>query len=144
MLSRFFVQIQARLLGSLFFVAVLSSNVFAEVRAVAFVLTDVEVPFQGLAGELDSHFFINSYSRYWISDLQFGGSGTTWGSRREIAVQELQKLLETNDQVDIFIFAYSNSLFDLYAKMPKELTKKIRLIYNEGCSDLGQARNRNL
>jgi hypothetical protein len=51
----------------------------------------------------------------------------------------LTELLRHHDQVDVFVLAHSNALFFDVASIEPELTRKLRLVYDTGCSDAHQA-----
>jgi len=50
----------------------------------------------------------------------------------------LGRLLENHDAVDLFLLAHTNPFVQWVAKVPADLRKKLRLVYNTGCFDLQQ------
>jgi hypothetical protein len=54
-------------------------------------------------------------------------------------VYNLDRLLHTHDSVDVFLLAHSNQYYTWIEEIDGELRKKIRLVYNTGCSGSLQA-----
>ncbi|HEX6813512.1 MAG TPA: hypothetical protein VF384_17970 [Planctomycetota bacterium] len=103
-------------------------------RRAAFAIRDYVIPFQQWGTRA-----------FTLPNLQ-SGYGTvdyvtlrSWGEDRSDEVaSRIVKLLETHDAVDLFLLAHSNPFVDWVRKVPAELRRKLRLVYNTGCHDLRQ------
>ena len=66
----------------------------------------------------------------------------TLGPYREGRYQEviasLTRFLTAHECVDLYLLAHSNHFVEWVDQVPHELRKKIRLVYNTGCFNLGQ------
>jgi hypothetical protein len=58
--------------------------------------------------------------------------------QKELILESLKRLTTNYDCVDIFILAHTNPYLYWFESLPKNLRKKIRLVYNTGCRNANQ------
>jgi hypothetical protein len=64
---------------------------------------------------------------------------TSWlEDRSDEVAASLARLLREHDTVDLFLLAHDNSFVEWVRNVPADLRRKLRLVYNTGCHDLGQ------
>ena len=103
-------------------------------RRAAFAIRDYVIPFQQWGTRA-----------FTLPSLQ-SGYGTVeyvtlraWDDDQSDAVAaRISQLLRTHDAVDLFLLAHSNPFVAWVRKVPAELRRKLRLVYNTGCHDLRQ------
>jgi hypothetical protein len=62
-----------------------------------------------------------------------------YDEHRDDFIHSLTRLLDTNDSVDVFLLAHGNIYYKWVEEIDSKLRKKIRLVYNTGCSGSLQA-----
>jgi len=72
----------------------------------------------------DSVYYVTEYSPY---------------EKKEVFLKELERMLNENDTVDVYLLAHSNSYVSWFLSGDLKNLHKIRLVYNTGCTDLSQA-----
>jgi hypothetical protein len=60
--------------------------------------------------------------------------------QKELILESLKRLTTNYDCVDIFILAHTNPYLYWFESLPKDLRKKIRLVYNTGCRNANQGK----
>lgn len=103
-------------------------------RRAAFAIRDYVIPFQQWGTRAFT--LPNLESAYGTVD--YVTLRTWWKSSGDEVAARMTKLLETHDVVDLFLLAHDNDYFLWVRKVPADLRRKLRLVYNTGCHDLKQ------
>ena len=96
---------------------------------------------EGLLGSYEEHLIFDephTMTRYGEGDVDGRFRRRVDEARR--LLRELPRLLRRMNAVDIFIASHSNIYDMLIDDLPASLRRKIRLVYNTGCSDARRSR----
>lgn len=103
-------------------------------RKAAIAIRDNVIPFQKYGTRL----FTLPYLKKGYSEVVYLTTYEKEEKKKEF-IEGLTRLLENNDAVDIFLLAHGNSYYRWVEEIDTALRKKIRLVYNTGCSGAQQA-----
>lgn len=103
-------------------------------RRAALALRDPEIPF-----------FTWGTKLYTVSNLAPSYAEVRYfteferGEHREAVLAAAVDLLTRYDEVDVFLAVHGSWYVAWFASLPRDLTRRLRLVYSTGCGDFGQA-----
>ncbi len=99
----------------------------------AIAIRDHVVPFQKFGSRLFTVPYLTASYNEVVYLTEYSGD-----EKHNEFVRELKKLLEENMAVDIFFLAHSNNYYKWVSELDGAQRKKIRMVYNTGCSGADQ------
>ena len=103
-------------------------------RRAAFAIRDYVIPFQ----QWGTRAFTLPSLESAYGTVDYMTIRAWWTNPNDEVATRLSRLLETHDVVDLFLLAHSNEFLAGVRKVPADLRRKLRLVYNTGCHDLTQ------
>lgn len=105
----------------------------ARTKRAVLAIRDSVSSFEQFGTELFTEPYLKAY---YSRSYYFTQKGKT--DQKELIVASLRRLTTEFDCVDIFLLAHTNPYLYWFESLPKELRKKIRLVYNTGCRNANQ------
>ncbi len=99
----------------------------------ALAIRDDVVPFQKFGTRLFTYPYLQSAYAEVVYLTEYSKN-----EKHKEFVDGLERLLRNYDQTDIYLLAHANSYYEWVNELDSSLRKKIRLVYNTGCSGAEQ------
>jgi hypothetical protein len=105
----------------------------ASARIAAIAVRDNVSPLEKRGSAL----FTIPYLEKYYSAFDYYEASYDWITPREFCPRA-EKLLRTNDSLDVFILSHGNLFYQWFDHLDTTLRKKIRMVYNTGCNNDSQ------
>ena len=99
----------------------------------AIAIRDNVIPFQKMGSRLFTVSYLQKKYDHYIYMTQYEEM-----DKREAFTDSLYGFLKNYDSVDVYLLAHSNYYYSWLDTFPKNLLKKIRMVYNTGCGNSNQ------
>lgn len=103
-------------------------------RRAAFAIRDLVIPFQ----QWGSRAFTLPNLESVYGTVEYVTLRSRDEARGDEVAARIGGLLKSHDAVDLFLLAHSNDFVSWVRRVPDDLRRKLRLVYNTGCNDLIQ------
>jgi len=100
----------------------------------AIVIRDNVTPFQKIGSRIFTVPYLREKYGHYAYFTQYYKD-----DKKEAFTDSLYRFLNRYDSVDLYLLAHANYYYSWLDTFPKNLLKKIRMVYNTGCGDANQA-----